>query len=76
MNNLSILFSYDKKANMASCRLSNSSSAQAFSSENTQIVEYDLNKISAENAFTDFYNRLDFFKSILKTSKSSTYGQD
>lgn len=76
MNKLSVLFSYDKKANMASCRLSDSNSSNAISSEETRIVEYDLNKISVENAFIDFCNRLDYYKSILKTPKCSTYGQD
>lgn len=76
MNKLSVFFSYDKKANIASCRLSNVCSGGSTTSENSQLVEYDLNKISVENAFKDFCDRLDFYKHILKNPKDSNYGQD
>lgn len=76
MNKLSVLFSYDKKANMASCRLSNVCSGGSTTTENSQLVEYDLNKISLENAFKDFCQRLDYYNHLIKPPKKSIYGKD
>lgn len=76
MDKLSIYFNYDKKAKLAICKLLNVTPGGSSTSEDFQFVVYDLNKISVENAFKDFCERLDFYRHHLKTPKYSHYGKD